>query len=62
MSAKPASNSEPDGPNGGAVSNGTMEPKPPRTRGTGSLFRRVPKGPWIARWTERDGRRRIRRE
>ncbi len=29
-----------------------------RSRGTGTLFRRAPGGPWIARWTDHAGRRR----
>ena len=31
-----------------------------RSKGTGSLFRKQPKGPWIASWYDHDGRRRER--
>ena len=37
-----------------------MASKRQRPKGTGSLFKREPKGPWIARWYDHNGRRRER--
>ena len=35
-----------------------MAKKRQRAKGTGTLYRRDPKGPWIARWFDHEGRRR----